>query len=59
MIAKPGKTPNDVTSYRPVSLLPLPSKILEKILLRRILPLLEENGVIPKNQFGFRANMAR
>ena len=54
MIAKPGKNPNDVTSYRPISLLPLPSKVLEKILLRRILPLLEENGVIPKHQFGFR-----
>jgi hypothetical protein len=31
MIAKPGKNPADVTSYRPVSLLPILSKILEKI----------------------------
>ena len=33
MIPKPGKNPTDVTSYRPISLLPVISKILEKLLL--------------------------
>ena len=35
MIPKPGKNPTDVISYRPISLLPVISKILEKILLKR------------------------
>jgi hypothetical protein len=35
MIPKPGKR-TDVTSYRPISLLPVISKLLEKLLLRRI-----------------------
>ena len=34
MTAKPSKNPADVTSYRPIGLLLLLSKILEKILLR-------------------------
>jgi len=36
MIPKPGKDPTDVTSYRPISLLPVISKILEKLLLSRL-----------------------
>jgi len=36
MLPKPGKTPTDVASYRPISLLPVISKILEKHLLKRI-----------------------
>jgi len=30
MIVKPGKNPSDITSYRPISLLPIVSKILQK-----------------------------
>lgn len=30
MINKPGKQPNQITSYRPISLLPIISKIFEK-----------------------------
>ena len=36
MIPKPGKNPIDVTSYRPISLLSTISKILEKLILKRI-----------------------
>jgi hypothetical protein len=36
MVPKPGKNPTDVASYRPISLLPIVSKILEKLLLKRI-----------------------
>jgi hypothetical protein len=54
MIAKPGKTPSEVTSYRPISLLPLLSKILEKIILKRLTPTLTVNKVIPLHEFGFR-----
>ena len=34
MLPKPGKTPIEVTSYRPISLLPTISKILEKLILK-------------------------
>ena len=54
MIAKPGKDPTEVTSYRPISLLPLLSKILEKLLLQRLKPLLTSQQLIPDHQFGFR-----
>ena len=54
MIPKPGKPPHEVTSYRPISLLPVISKLFEKLLIRRIKPIIEEKGVIPSHQFGFR-----
>jgi hypothetical protein len=36
MVLKPGKPAHDVTSYRPISLLPIPSKVFEKVLLKRL-----------------------
>jgi hypothetical protein len=36
MIAKPGKGPTEITSYRPVSLISVMSKVFEKLILRRI-----------------------
>lgn len=54
MILKPGKNANEATSYRPISLLSLLSKLLEKLILKRI----EEDSLlencIPNHQFGFR-----
>jgi hypothetical protein len=54
MIPKPGKNPDDITSYRPISLLPILAKILEKILLQRLTPIIEKSKLIPSHQFGFR-----
>jgi hypothetical protein len=54
MIMKPGKDPTDVTSYRPISLLPIFSKILEKLLLLRMAPLTAKLHLLPDHQFGFR-----
>jgi hypothetical protein len=54
MILKPGKNPNYATSYRPISLLPILSKVLEKILLKRFVPIIDEHQLISKHQFGFR-----
>jgi hypothetical protein len=51
---KPGKPPNELTSYRPISLLPIASKFFENTLLKRLLPLVENNSLIPDHQFGFR-----
>ena len=53
MIPKPGKDPTDVTSYRPISLLPIISKILEKLLLKRIYNDTYFKEWIPQHQFGF------
>lgn len=54
MLPKPGKPPNDVKSYRPISLLPTISKLFEKLLLKRLRPLIERGNLIPDYQFGFR-----
>ena len=53
-ILKPGKNPTDVTSYRPISLLPVISKILEKLLLLRLSSDTPPQTWIPSYQFGFR-----
>ena len=49
-----GKNPNDVQSYRPISLLPVIAKILEKLLLTRLLKEAQPLTWIPTHQFGFR-----
>lgn len=54
LIQKPGKPPTEKTSYRPITLLPCLSKLLEKLLLKRIKPVLENSDIIPQHQFGFR-----
>jgi hypothetical protein len=53
IILKPGKPPNELT-YRPVSLLPTVSKVFEKLLLKRSLPVVENDRLIPNHQFGYR-----
>ncbi len=53
-ILKPGEPPEVVTSYRPISLLPVLSKLFEKLLVTRINPLLHAKQIIPDHQFGFR-----
>jgi hypothetical protein len=50
---KPGKPANKLISYQPISLLPTVSKIL-KAPLKRLLPMVENNRLIPNHQFDFR-----
>jgi len=57
-ILKPGKPADEVTSYRPISLLPILSKLSEKLFLTRLQPLLHEQRTIPDHQFGFRQKHA-
>jgi hypothetical protein len=45
---------NEVTPYRPISLLPIVSKLFEKLPLKRLKPLIESKNLIPSHQFGFR-----
>jgi hypothetical protein len=54
LILQPGKPPNELTSYRPISLLPIVSKGFERIILKRFLPLIENNSLISNHQFDFR-----
>ena len=43
-------------NYRPISLLPIFSKIFEKVIYTRMYKFLEDNKLIYTKQFGFRAN---
>lgn len=54
MIPKPGKDHFQVSSYRPISLLPVLSKVLEKLILTRMNKVIEEHSLLPDHQFGFR-----
>ena len=54
MIPKPGKDPTVASSYRPISLLSLLSKVFEKIVISKIQPFLDDHHCIPDHQFGFR-----
>jgi hypothetical protein len=54
LILKPGKPPNKLTSCRPIGLLPTVSKVFEKLLLKRLLRMVENNRLIANHQFDFR-----
>ena len=54
MIHKRGKPKNDFTSYRPISLLVCLSKLLEKIINKKITIWAEANNIFPPEQSGFR-----
>ena len=51
-IPKPGKPVGDPKSYRPISLLCVPYKILERLIYARVEPII--NPLLPKEQAGFR-----
>jgi hypothetical protein len=44
-ILKPGKPAEEVMSYRPISLLPILSRLFEILFLTRIQPILHKNGL--------------
>ena len=45
-----------ITNYRPVSILPLFSKILERLMYNRLMSFINKHKVLYKYQFGFRKN---
>ena len=49
-------TKSKVENYRPISLLPIFSKLLERIIHKRLLEFLDQENIISPNQFGFRQN---
>lgn len=46
--------PTQVSELRPISLLPIVSKILEKVVHDQVMRYCEENGILPVRQSGFR-----
>jgi potassium voltage-gated channel Eag-related subfamily H protein 8 len=46
----------DVNNYRPITLVPALSKILEKIISKWLLAFLEKHKILNPSQFGFRRN---
>ena len=57
LIFKIGKK-GDLSNYRPISILTCFSKIMEKIIYKRLMSFLNEHKVIQKNQCGFRSNVS-
>lgn len=54
LFSKPGKNKSNPSSYRPISLLPTLSKLLEKVIKKRLCKFINENSILPPLQFGFR-----
>ncbi|GFV19493.1 probable RNA-directed DNA polymerase from transposon X-element [Trichonephila clavipes] len=57
-ILKPGKDPTLPDSFRPISLLPVLSKITEKIIQKRLCLHLNDNDILIPQQHGFRAGLS-
>ncbi|MEL7522377.1 MAG: reverse transcriptase family protein, partial [Cyanobacteria bacterium J06553_1] len=53
-VHKSGPT-NQTNNYRPISILPSLSKILEKITYNRLIEFMNENNILSDSQFGFRS----
>ena len=47
--------PTSLSNYRPISILPIMSKILEKLMASQLLEYLETNNFLSEHQFGFRS----
>lgn len=44
-------------NYRPISLIPISSKIMEKIIKCKKLNFIEEHNILSKNQYAFKAEL--
>ncbi len=51
-----GKSKLELGNYRPISILPIFSKILEKLMNARMVKFLNQNGIIFEHQYGFQEN---
>ncbi len=45
-------------NYRPISILLIVSKVIEKIIQKQLIKFLDENKLLSTRQFGFRAKMS-
>ena len=51
---KPNNCKSSLNSYRPISLLPVISKVLEKVVYKRVYTFLTKNNLLYMSQYGFR-----
>ena len=51
-----GGDKTDTGNYRPISVLPIFSKIFEKVVHKQLFSYLNENSILHENQYGFRSN---
>jgi hypothetical protein len=51
-----GGDPSDVNNYRPISVLPILSKLLERLVNNRLVEFFEKNELFSQIQHGFRSN---
>ncbi|KAJ1141705.1 hypothetical protein NDU88_008033 [Pleurodeles waltl] len=56
LLKKPKADPNDLKNFRPISLLPFPAKVIEKIVNAQLAHFLENNSILDPSQSGFRRN---
>lgn len=54
LLLKPNKDKNQPSSYRPISLLSCLGKLLEKIIKKRLMLVLNRRNILPQHQAGFR-----
>ena len=53
--SSPSTSPDE---YRPISITPILSKIFERLLSRRLYRFLDDSGLLPRNQYGFRKGLS-
>ncbi|KAJ1209769.1 hypothetical protein NDU88_005142 [Pleurodeles waltl] len=56
LLKKPEAEPDDPKNYLPISLLPFPAKVIEKIVNSQLSRFLEDNKALYTSQSGFRKN---
>ena len=56
-ICKTGKR-NQIGDYRPITMLPVTSKVDERAVCNRLIPFFSENKTIVGNQFGFQSELS-
>ena len=56
LLKKVGADPKDLKNFRPVSLLPLPAKILERPVTRVLTKFVEDQQLLHPRQAGFRSH---
>ena len=49
-------SPKSMNDFRPISLLPIFSKIFEKIIAERVMSFIDKNSILTSSQFGFRTS---